>query len=76
MRPAGCCMAARPGGGPAVFVGRQAEGAVKEESGREKQSGLRLQRRRRRLLALALPPSLHPSIPPSLAPAFTMHSPP
>ena len=68
-----------------MFVGRQAEGAVKEESGREKQSGLRLQRRRRRrLLALALPPSLHPSfppsllpsIPPSLAPAPAMRSPP
>ncbi|XP_051474276.1 uncharacterized protein LOC127384233 [Apus apus] len=27
MRPAGCRMAARPGGEPAVFVGRQAEGA-------------------------------------------------
>ena len=61
-----CRMAAEPGGGPAVFVGRQAEGAVREESSSERHS--ELQRRRRRRLR-ALHPSILPSLlPPSLIP--------
>lgn len=62
----GCRMAAKPGGWPAVFVGRQAEGAVREESSSERHS--ELQRRRRRRLR-ALHPSILPSLfPPSLIP--------